>query len=165
MPFPRVVSQALIRYTEIMPNSTIPNQPEPMNPSVPEITPMEFKPNMYPIMYWALAFGAAAAVLLFVLFLLSQVIAIAWFPVFLTGLIWGGYRNYKKQKEAWAASTGTAPSMGSPMDEFKQAASDIANASRDLIQQEAPLEENISPEPAVEEEPETPPTPPTQPPI
>lgn len=123
----------------------------------------EFKPNMYPIMYWALAFGAAAAVLLFVLFLLSQVIAIAWFPVFLAGLIWGGYRNYKKQKEAWAASTGTTTSTGSPLDELKQAASDIAIASRDLIQEEAPLEGSSAPEPTVEEEPETPPTPPAQP--
>lgn len=98
----------------------------------------EFKPNIYPIMYWALAFGAAAGVLLFVLFLLSQVITIAWFPVFLAGLIWGGYRNYKKQKQEWAAATGAAPTTGSPLDEFREAASDVARASRDLMQAEAP---------------------------
>lgn len=108
----------------------------------------EFKPNIYPIMYWALAFGAAAAVLLFVLFLLSQVIAIAWFPVFLTGLIWGGYRNYKKQKREWAMATGVTPIVTSPLDEFRQAASDVAQASRDLMQEEAPAPEPTPETPA-----------------
>lgn len=111
------------------------NPPSPARPAVP---PPPFKPNIYPIMYWALAFGAAAGVLLFVLFLLSQVIGLAWFPVFLSGLIWGGFRNYQKQKRAWAATTGVTPAVGSPLDEFRQAARDITTASRDLLEQESP---------------------------
>lgn len=111
----------------------------------------DFKPNIYPIMYWALAFGAAAGVLLFVLFLLSQAINIAWFPVFLAGLVYGGYRNYKKQKQAWAAASGMPVATGSPMDEFRQAARDITSASRDLLEQEAPAEEEIVEAPLAED--------------
>ena len=123
-------------------NQPIVPTPEPQaeQPAAPVAT-AEFKPNIYPIMYWALAFGAAAAVLLFVLFLLSQVIAFAWVPVFLTGLIWGGYRNYKKQKQDWASSAGIIPTAMSPLDEFRQAASDVAQASRDLMEQESPAPE------------------------
>lgn len=106
-------------------------------------------------MYWALAFGSAAAVLLFVLFLLSRVIAFAWVPVFLTGLIWGGYRNYKKQKQDWANTAGVVPVVLSPLDEFRQAASDVAQASRDLMEQESPAPE-AAPEVTSEPEPPTP---------
>lgn len=117
--------------------------------------PSEFKPNIYPIMYWALAFGAAAGLMLFVLFLLSQFIGVAWFPVFMAGLIWGGYRNYRKQKNEWAAATGATPTTpGSPMAEFRQAASDIANVSREMLTQEAPPEEEITPAPEIETPPE-----------
>lgn len=137
------------------------NQP-PYPPAPPEAGPTpvasvptgEFKPNIYPIMYWALAFGAAASVLLFVLYLLSQVIAFAWVPVFMTGLIWGGYRNYKKQKQEWSTSAGVVPAAMSPLAEFRQAASDVAQASRDLMEQESPAPQETTPE--VASEPETP---------
>lgn len=92
-----------------------------------------FKPNMYPIMYWALAFGAAAGVALFIMFLLSRFITIVWFPVFLVGLVWGGYKNYQKQKQAWMAGAGVSVAPQSPMQEFKQAIGDIASASRDMM--------------------------------
>jgi hypothetical protein len=135
--------------------------PEPMPPSTPpQLPPQEFKPNIYPIMYWALAFGAVAGVLLFLIGILDQFISLIWFPVFLAGLIWGGYRNYLKQKQAWRSNLGIVPTPGSPLSEFKEAIRDVTDASRELIAQEAPPE----PEPApYDEEPtsDSPPTPPT----
>ncbi|HLD26127.1 MAG TPA: hypothetical protein VJC05_03745 [Candidatus Andersenbacteria bacterium] len=92
----------------------------------------EFKPNIYPIMYWALLYGVIAGILLFMLFILSRFITVVWFPVFLAGLIWGGYRNYKQQKTA-AGETMVKPVM----QEFKEAASDIVAATREAMQ-EAP---------------------------
>ncbi|HLD08498.1 MAG TPA: hypothetical protein VJB68_00460 [Methylophilaceae bacterium] len=145
--------------------------PDPIPPTTADSLPptAEFKPNIYPIMYWALAFGAAAGVLLFVIYLLSQFIGLAWFPVFMAGLIWGGYRNYQKQKKEWATAVGTTPTAGSPMAEFRQAASDIAAASRELLQQEAPVETEVPPAtepdeaaPPLENNEEQPPLPPNQ---
>ncbi len=115
----------------------------------------EFKPNIYPVMYWALAFGVAAGILLLVVQLLSRFITVLWFPVFLAGLLYGGWRNYKKQKAAWSAATGSTPSAGTAWDEFKQAAGDIASASQDLMKEEAPVEEP-TPTSAPSDQPETP---------
>jgi len=105
---------------------------------------MAFKPNIYPVMYWSLAYGVAAGVLLFVLNLLSSFITIIWFPVFLCGLIWGGWRNYKKQKNTWETSTGTAATSQGVMGEFREAVTDIAGASQELFNQEAAPEEEIT---------------------
>lgn len=122
----------------------------------------QFKPNIYPIMYWALAFGATAGVLLFLLNVLSQFIAIAWFPVFLAGLIWGGYRNYQKQKKQWQVSAGAVTTSQSPVNEFRQAFSDIAQASRDVFNQDAALDEEAPA--ATADTPDQTPTPPAPPP-
>lgn len=101
----------------------------------------EFKPNIYPIMYWALAFGATAGVLLWLLTILSNYISVVWFPVFFAGLLWGGYRNYKSQKKAFETQTGQPQQAQTAMAEFKQAISDVAVASGELINQEAEEEE------------------------
>lgn len=97
----------------------------------------DFKPNIYPIMYWALAFGATAGVLLWLVTILSNYISLVWFPVFLAGLLWGGYRNYRSQKLAFEKQTGQNLQAQSPMEEFKQAVSDVAAASGELLNQEA----------------------------
>jgi uncharacterized membrane protein len=99
----------------------------------------EYKPNIYPIMYWAIVYGIIAAFALFVLHVLSGFIAIVWFPVFLAGVVWGGYRKYKQDKAAWMQSTGTTSSSKpkSPVEEFKDAARDIAQASREMIVRQA----------------------------
>lgn len=91
----------------------------------------DFKPNIYPIMYWGLLYGVAAGLLLFAVYLLSQFITLLWFPVFLAGVIWGGYRNYQKQKRSLGIA---APQR--PMDEFREAASDIVTATRDMLAEE-----------------------------
>lgn len=101
----------------------------------------EFKPQIMPIMFWSLAYGAAAGILLFILFLLSRYITIVWFPVFLAGVIWGAWRNYQQQKKQAYAQAGEAPPPQSFASEFRQAASDIAVASQDLLNQEAAEEE------------------------
>lgn len=111
-------------------------------------------------MYWALAYGVVAGMVLFLLKLLAEYVTIVWFPVFVIGLMWGGWRNYKRQKAQWYAQGGAVPPPQSFMDEFKEAASDIAEASRELAQQNA--QEPAEPqgtmvtgeaEPFVEEEP------------
>jgi hypothetical protein len=88
-----------------------------------------FQPNLYPIMYWGLLYGLAAGLLLFAVFLLSQFITLVWFPVFLAGVLWGGYRNYQKQKRA----QGGVVTPQKPMQEFREAASDIVAATRDML--------------------------------
>ncbi|MEX1997553.1 MAG: hypothetical protein WEA04_02655 [Candidatus Andersenbacteria bacterium] len=116
-----------------------PSLPPPVfsdQPQQPQAGGGSFKPNIYPIMYWALAFGVAAGVILFLVYLLSRFLTYVWAPVFLAGVIWGGFRNYKRQKQAWATSAGMAPMAQSPWEEFKQALQDIVAASRDLMQQE-----------------------------
>lgn len=108
---------------------------QPTQPSVP------FKPNMYPIMYWALAYGVIAGLLLLLVFLLSQYITIVWLPVFLTGLVLGGYRNYQKQKnQAGIAGNSSA------MNEFRQAVADIASASQGLMNQDQPAPQPTPPQ-------------------
>lgn len=118
-----------------MPDPVFSSPPSPENPAG---TPSSFKPNIYPIMYWALAFGVIAGTVLFLVYLLSSFLTLLWFPVFLAGVIWGGYRNYKIQKQTWSAAASNTPSTGSPWEEFKQAGSDILEAARDLMSQEAP---------------------------
>src|SRR3954469_12560350 len=96
----------------------------------------EFKPNIYPIMYWAFAFGIAAGLGMYILLLLSRFITIIWGPVFLVGLAWGAYRNYKIQKAAWSKNNGVPVVTQSPMNEFKQAFRDIRDSSRELVAQQ-----------------------------
>lgn len=151
---------------------------------MPEETPSQpqaqFKPNIYPVMYWALAFGVIAGLVLFVVFLLARFITVIWFPVFLAGLIWGAYRNYQKQKVQWHKFNGMPVPAASPLEEFKQATRDIIDASRDMVAQQAEedaelalaaqqtltqeevLNEEATPTP---EQPPQPPTPPTPPPV
>lgn len=100
----------------------------------------EFKPNIYPVIYWALLYGVIAGLALFVVSVLSRFITLVWFPVFLAGLIWGGYRNYQKQRKEWARQSGAATVSGTPMAEFKAAAADIMSATRDMISEEGPAE-------------------------
>lgn len=116
-----------------------------------EQQPGQFKPNMYPLMYWALAFGAISGVALFLMYLLSQFITIVWFPVFLAGLVWGGYRNYKQQKEAWMKGTGASAVPQSPMQEFKEAVGDVVNASRQMMAEQRAEDQALSQQ--AEEEP------------
>lgn len=109
-----------------------------------EQQPGQFKPNIYPLMYWALAFGAISGVALFLVFLLSRFITIIWFPVFLAGMVWGGYRNYKQQKEAWVKGTGEAVAPQSPMQEFKQAVGDVVTASRQMMAEQRAEDQTLS---------------------
>ncbi|MDA1168796.1 MAG: hypothetical protein O3A36_00470 [bacterium] len=103
---------------------------------------MEYKPNIYPIMYWALVYGIIAATALLAVHLLAGFISLLWFPVFLAGLVWGGYRKYQRDKAAWAQSNGSpaTPTSGkqkTPVEEFKDAARDIAQASREMMARQA----------------------------
>lgn len=113
--------------------------------------PSEFKPNIYPVMYWALAFGATAGILLFILSILARYITFVWFPVFLVGLVWGGYRNYHKQKREWQAHSGVPMVPSTPLNEFKDAVRDITSASRDLMAEQA--EDQILTTPVATQEP------------
>lgn len=125
----------------------------------------DFKPNIYPIMYWALAYGVAGGIVLFLIALLSRYITVVWFPVFLGGLVWGGYRNYRKQKGEWAQTTGMSVPTQSPLNEFRAAVSDIADASRDVFAQEAQPEqpEPQGTPPENDDTTQLPPLPPQQP--
>ena len=112
---------------------------------------IDFKPNMYPIMYWAIAYGAAAGVALFLVNILSTFIGALWAPVFLVGLVWGGYRNYQKQKAAWRMGQGVSSVPQTPVQEFKTAVSDVVSASREMMAESSPSsvpaeEQPISPE-------------------
>lgn len=133
---------------------------------------MEFKPNIYPIMYWALAYGVLAGILLTVLHLLSQFIAVVWFPVFLAGLIWGGFRNYRKQRTEFEQSQGQTPQAKPITQEFREAVADIAVAGQEMMVEQA-AEDAATEEQVVEEQaspsqnqqpptvpPQNPPTPP-----
>ncbi len=121
-------------------------------------------------MYWGLAYGVSAGLLLFLVSLLSKYIGLVWAPFFVAGLVWGGYRNYNKQKKA-AGATAT----GTPLQEFRQAVSDIADVSQEVFNQdatpqdEAPFDaasgEPIEPtegQPPAPPPPAAPPTPPQQ---
>lgn len=96
----------------------------------------EFKPNIYPIIYWALAYGVIAGFLLFLVYILSRYITLVWFPVFLLGLVWGGYRNYQKQKKIWSTQSGVPLTPKSPVQEFKEAVSDVTQAAREMVAQQ-----------------------------
>ena len=147
--------------------------------------PGEFKPNIYPVMYWALAYGVIAGVILLVVYLLSQYITVIWFPVFLIGLVWGGYRNYIKQKQSYLSGQGMEYKPQSPMAEFRAATQDIMNASREMMaEQQAEdaaaiqaeedalaaeeaqyTQETPPPEEPYQDDPQQPPRPPQQPPV
>ncbi len=106
-----------------------------------------FKVNIYPVMYWGLAYGLIAGFVLFVLFLLSKYITVIWFPVFLGGLIWGGYRNYKRQKDGWGKQSNEPKKSQSAVEEVKEAAKDIFSATREMVaEQLEPEEETITEE-------------------
>ncbi len=110
-----------------------------MNQNIPQ---PEYKPNIYPIMYWAIMYGLVAAFLLLIFHVLNGFIGFLWFPVFLAGLIWGGYRKYKQDKAAWMQQQGSSldPSsvrQKSAVEEFKDAAKDIAVASREMMARHA----------------------------
>lgn len=98
---------------------------------------IDFKPNLYPIMYWAIAYGAIAGIALFLLNVLSAFIGVLWAPVFLVGLVWGGYRQYQRQKAGWRMGQGVPATKNSPVEEFKQAVGDVVNASREMLAQNA----------------------------
>jgi hypothetical protein len=110
----------------------------------------EFKVNIYPLMYWGLAYGLIAGFVLFVLFLLSKYITVIWFPVFLAGLIWGGYRNYKKQKDGWSKQSNEPKKSQSPADEVKEAVKDIFSATKEMVaEQLEPVEGSVEEAPEV----------------
>ncbi len=120
-----------------------------------------FKPNIYPVIYWGLMFGLLAGFVLLVMLLLSRYITVIWFPVFLSGVIWGGWHNYRRQKRAWreqqekgnGAETRAAAPEGNTLQEIKEAARDITMAAREIIA-EQPEEEAA---PGAPPEAETPP--------
>lgn len=101
----------------------------------------DFKPNIYPVMYWGLMFGLMAGFVLFIMFLLSQYITTIWFPVFLAGVIWGGYRNYRKQKQAWQEGGGQPSEPQGVAQEIREAAKDIAAAAKDILTEQPPTTE------------------------
>lgn len=153
---------------ENLPNQSQPTptpevpQPQPTQPEAPLSVPtprVEFKPNIYPIIYWALAYGLAGGVFLFLITILANFISILWVPVFIVGLVWGGYRNYSKQKAAWGANNGAPLPKQSPVNEFKQAVSDIATASQELFNQESQQAPPTDNQPEGDQE-QSPPTPP-----
>ncbi len=111
----------------------------------------DFKPNIYPIMYWGLMFGLVAGFVLLIMFLLSQYITTIWFPVFLAGVIWGGYRNYRKQKQAWQQEVEQPSEPQSAAQEIKEAAKDIAAAAKDMLTEQPPTTEAAREEPAESE--------------
>src|SRR3989344_6540711 len=126
---------------------------------------IDFKPNMYPIMYWAIAYGAAAGVALFLVNILSTFIGALWAPVFLVGLVWGGYRNYQKQKAAWRMGQGVSSVPQTPIQEFKTAVSDVVSASREMmaenVQQPTSVQQPTTPEENQEQQIPPPPNAPT----
>lgn len=105
-----------------------------------------FKVNIYPLIYWGLAYGLIAGFVLFVLFLLSKYITVIWFPVFLGGLLWGGYRNYRKQKDAWGKESNTPSAPQSAVDEVKEAASDIFSAAKEMVAEQLEPVEGVKAE-------------------
>ncbi|MBI3255514.1 MAG: hypothetical protein HYZ63_00930 [Candidatus Andersenbacteria bacterium] len=129
------------------------DQTTPPQPPQPEFN-IDFRPNMYPIMYWAIAYGAIAGVALFLVRILAEFIGLLWAPVFLVGLVWGGYRQYQKQKAGWRAGRGIPTAAGSPMDEFKQAVGDVVTASREMMAEQRA--EDAAQTAQAEVEPETP---------
>ena len=97
----------------------------------------EFKPNIYPIMYWAILYGVMAAIALLLFKLLADYLTFLWFPVFLGGMVWGGYRKYKQDKKSWMTGKGIVGTSKSAVEEFKDAARDIAQASQEMVSRHA----------------------------
>ncbi len=93
----------------------------------------QYKPNLYPIIYWAILYGVITTLALFALTMLASFIGILWFPIFLAGLIWGGYRRYEKDKKDWMHGQGIVGTSKAPLEEFKDATRDIAQATQDMI--------------------------------
>lgn len=98
---------------------------------------LAYKPNIYPIMYWAILYGAVAALALVLLTMIAKYVTILWFPVFLAGLVWGGFRKYKQDKATWMKGKGLVGTSKSPLEEFKDAARDITQASQDMMRRQA----------------------------
>jgi hypothetical protein len=124
---------------------------------------IDFKPNIYPIIYWGLAYGLTAAIVLVLITFLADLIGYFGFIVFLAGLIWGGYRNYLKQKRGYEAGVGVTSGPQSPVQEFRQAVGDIVEASRELFQQEATSPVNQQTSEPVDQQPAPIPEPPPEP--
>jgi hypothetical protein len=97
----------------------------------------EFKPNLYPIIYWGLFYSLLAGFVLMALSLLGRYLTVIWFPVFLLGLFFGGYRNYRKQREEFRKTSGEGIKPKPFMEEIQEAAADITTATREMLSQEA----------------------------
>lgn len=97
----------------------------------------QFKPNIMPIFYWALAYGSAAGILMSLMKIMAKYLTWAWLPVFLASLIWGGWRSWRQQRQQWYAQTNEKPPAQSVAEEIRQAASDMAQASQDMLNQDA----------------------------
>ena len=78
---------------------------------------------------------------MYLLTIASAYIGMVWFPIFMVGLVWGGYRNYQMQKARWYQQAGQPTPTQSPLQEFKQAVTDIADASKELMNQESETQE------------------------
>jgi len=90
------------------------------------------------MMYWGIMYGVIAGFILVVINLLSQYIAVIWFPVFLAGVIWGGYRNYIKQKKEAGSSI-----HKSVVEEFKSAAQDVVEATGEMLAENREAAEEV----------------------
>lgn len=90
-----------------------------------------------PIFYWALAYGAAAGILMSLVAIMAKYLTLAWLPVFLAGLIWGGWRSWRQQRQQWYAQENVTPPAQSVAEEIRQAALDMAQASQELLNQDA----------------------------
>lgn len=101
-------------------------------------------------MFWALTWGAAAGLVLFLLNILSRFITVVWAPVFIGGLLWGGWRNYQRQKAQWHAGSGVPPTPQSPWEEVRDAVRDITDATRSVVQGEEPPPPEETPPPEAE---------------
>lgn len=96
----------------------------------------EYKPNVYQLIFWALTYGVIAGLVLLVLRLLANYLSLLWGPVFLAALLWGGYRNYMKQKMEWHQARGQQVPQLSTVDQIKEAARDIMVASQEVARQQ-----------------------------
>ena len=96
----------------------------------------QFKPNIYPVIWWGLLYGVIFTLVLYILVLVAQHITVLWFPFFLLGLLYGSFRQYTKQRDIFYASKGQKVRGGSFMDEVKEAARDISDAGREVFHEE-----------------------------
>ena len=121
--------------------------------------PEEFKPNIYPLIFWGIIYGVPAGLLVLAMQFLSNMIGIVWGPVFLLGLAWGAFRNYQKQKETWLNNQGQTYQPQSIMQEFRSATQDIMNASQEVMQQPDVQEPPMPEQPTQPTDPNDRPTP------